>query len=246
MTVPYEGVVHNMSLRAIKMALTSAAVAGALVTSAGAIAYEPSPGDGGPRQAATTATTKSEASSPRVTASPGTPAPAGTGGFGGGYSEPQLDRMSIAIANLAPKVAAKDTSPRTKAILTQLEQPISMNFADEVPLEDVLKYIKSASEGPNNPGIPIYVDPVGLQEADKTTTSPVTLDLEGVPLKTTLRLMLKQLGLAYCVKDGLLIISSPHGIYQELLEAADPEILQEGRYNGLLPGMGGMGGMGMM
>ena len=50
-------------------------------------------------------------------------------------------------------------------------------------------------------------------------TSPVTLDLEGVPLKTTLRLMLKQLGLAYCVKDGLLIISSLEGILQELEEA---------------------------
>ena len=39
-------------------------------------------------------------------------------------------------------------------------------------------------------------------------TSPVTLDLEGVPLKTTLRLMLKQLGLTYTVKDGLLTITS--------------------------------------
>ena len=31
---------------------------------------------------------------------------------------------------------------------------------------------------------------VGLQEAEKTMTSPITLDLEGVPLKTTLRLLL--------------------------------------------------------
>ncbi len=39
-------------------------------------------------------------------------------------------------------------------------------------------------------------------------TSTVTLDLEGVPLKTTLRLMLKQLGLTYTVKDGLLTITN--------------------------------------
>jgi hypothetical protein len=44
------------------------------------------------------------------------------------------------------------------------------------------------------------------------------LDLEGISLKTTLRLMLKQLGLAYCVKDGLLLISSVDGIMQELRE----------------------------
>ena len=29
-----------------------------------------------------------------------------------------------------------------------------------------------------------------------------------MPLKTTLRLLLKQLDLAYCVRDGVLIISS--------------------------------------
>ena len=72
----------------------------------------------------------------------------------------------------------------------------------------MLKYIKSATQGPNDNGIPIYVDPVGLNEAEKTMTSPVTLDLEGVPLKTTLRLLLKQLGLIYSVKDGLLMITA--------------------------------------
>jgi hypothetical protein len=182
------------------------------------------------------------AGAPGTTGETGATGAEGGGGFGGGNANPQLDRLNIAIASLAPKVAAKDTSPKCKAILTKLEVPISMTFANETPLEDVLKYIKSASQGPNDSGIPIYVDPVGLQEADKTMTSPITLDLEGVPLKTTLRLMLKQLGLAYCVKDGLLIISSPHGIYQELLEGADPQTLQEGTMSGLFPGMGGMGG----
>ncbi len=38
--------------------------------------------------------------------------------------------------------------------------------------------------------------------------STVSLDLEGVPLKRTLFLALKQLGLTYHVVDGLLIITS--------------------------------------
>ena len=102
-----------------------------------------------------------------------------------------------------------DRDPKTKSILAKLDEPISMSFANETPLEDVLKYIKSATQGPNDSGVPIYVDPVGLNEAEKTLTSPVTLDLEGVPLKTTpLRLLLKQLGLTYTVKDGLLTITS--------------------------------------
>jgi hypothetical protein len=71
----------------------------------------------------------------------------------------------------------------------------------------VLESIKSATEGPNDSGIPIYLDPIGLQEAEKTPTSPVAIDVNGVPLKTTLRLLLSQLGLGYAVRDGVLLIS---------------------------------------
>jgi hypothetical protein len=97
---------------------------------------------------------------------------------------------------------------KAHALLAKLEEPVSMSFADETPLEDVLKYIKSATQGPNDTGLPIYVDPEGLTRARKTMQSPVTLDLEGVPLKTTLRLLLKQIGLTYSIKDGLLTITS--------------------------------------
>src|SRR5262249_62038450 len=58
-----------------------------------------------------------------------------------------------------------DRDPKTKGILAKLDEPISMSFANETPLEDVLKYIKSATQGPNDSGIPIYVDPDGLNEA---------------------------------------------------------------------------------
>src|SRR5262249_41283853 len=71
-----------------------------------------------------------------------------------------------------------------------------------------LKYIKAATQGPKDTGIPIYVDPIGLQLAERTLTSPVTIDVEGVPLKATLRLILNQLGLTYTVKDGLLTITT--------------------------------------
>ena len=52
-----------------------------------------------------------------------------------------------------------DRDPKTTPILAKLDEPISMSFANETPLEDVLKYIKSATQGPNDTGIPIYVDP---------------------------------------------------------------------------------------
>jgi RNA polymerase sigma factor (sigma-70 family) len=98
--------------------------------------------------------------------------------------------------------------PKSQAILAKLEEPVSMSFANETPLEDVLKYIKQATSEPNSPGIPIYVDPVGLQEAEKTITSTIQLDLEGVPLRRTLQLALNQLDLIYYVDDGILVITS--------------------------------------
>lgn len=95
---------------------------------------------------------------------------------------------------------------RNGFIWTRLEEPVSMSFANDAPLEDVLKYIKSATTGLRDSGFPIYVDPVALNEAGKTMKSPVTLDVEGIPLRVTLGLLLKQLDLEYVVQDGMLKI----------------------------------------
>ena len=104
-------------------------------------------------------------------------------------------------------------TPKTKAVLAKLDEPVAMSFANETPLEEVVKYLKQATACTSS-GIPIVVDALGLEEAEKTLRSTVSIDLEGVPLKTTLRLLLKQLDLAYFVRDGLLVISSPTLIQQ--------------------------------
>jgi|SRR5579864_4673747 len=107
-----------------------------------------------------------------------------------------------AVVHVAMPVTAQAAKTWIK-----LQGSIPMQFPDETPLEDVLKYIKAATESENDTGIPIYVDPRGLQEAEKTLQSPVVLDLQGVPLTTSLDLLLKQLDLSYYVqKDGILMI----------------------------------------
>lgn len=129
-----------------------------------------------------------------------------------------IDREQKAMA-----VPALDTSPRTKSVLAKLEEPIAMRFENETPLSDVLEYIKRATKkGPNDPEIPILIVPSGLEETERSLNSTITIDLENVPLKTTLRLLLKQLGLAYGVKDGRLIIHSEEGI-RKLKQKADGE-----------------------
>jgi hypothetical protein len=97
-----------------------------------------------------------------------------------------------------------EADPKSLTVLAKLEEQLPMQFASETPLEDVLKYIKQATGGV----VPIYVDPQGLQDAERTMTSTITIDLEGIPLRRTLQLMLKQLGLVYFVDDGVLCITS--------------------------------------
>ena len=144
---------------------------------------------------------------------------------------------------------------KTKRIIEQLDTPISMSFQEETPLEDVLKYVKQATTTASYGGIPIYVDPIGLSEADKTMASPVrNLELEGVPLRITLKLLLNQLDLTFTVKDGFLMITSKESEDQQteirVYPVADlaiiPLSLMGGGGGGMGGGMGGggMGGMG--
>jgi hypothetical protein len=70
-------------------------------------------------------------------------------------------------------------------------------------------------------GIPVVVDPIGLQEAEQSMTSTVIFDVEDVPLQTSLHICLQQLGLAYRVKDGYLWISCDSEWESELLPSAE-------------------------
>ncbi len=85
-----------------------------------------------------------------------------------------------------------------------------MKFLEETPLENIIEHIKKSTRSSDMPnGIPIYVDPIGLSEADKTMSSPVrNLELEGVPLRRTLQLALSQLDLGYFIVDGMLYITT--------------------------------------
>ena len=100
-------------------------------------------------------------------------------------------------------VLAIDTSPKTKEAVAELSKTILMPFPNETPLNDLLKYINQGAKSK------IYVDPAGLTDAGKTLQSTFSIDLEGVPLQTTLRLLLKQLDLTYVVTKGFLLITSP-------------------------------------
>ncbi len=140
----------------------------------------------------------------------------------------------------APPVKTSDRSPKTLATLEGLATPIAMRYPNETPLETVIDDIKKATKVPNGPGIQIHVAPNGLKEAEKSMGSTVRIDVEGVPLRTTLRCVLMQLGLDYFVRDGMLVISDAEGIDERF--AADrgqdgaPDTATEDGTTGSSPG----------
>jgi len=148
------------------------------------------------------------------------------GGFGGDGPKPKKT-----AAAAGARGHGKD--PRSQRIHTKLDDLVAMNFPNETTLEEFLKYIREATKSPEmHNGIPIYVDPISLQEAEKSMNSTITIDLEGVPLRRTLQLVLKQLGLHYLVEDGMIYITSEEseGNYNHLAPAIpeDSPILEEG------------------
>jgi hypothetical protein len=92
-------------------------------------------------------------------------------------------------------------------ILQALEQPVTMRFAGE-SLADVIKYIQYATQSPDGHIIQVYVDPDPPELAGIFKREPLRIDLEGIPLETSLRLCLEQLDLTYEVREGMLFIAS--------------------------------------
>ena len=89
-----------------------------------------------------------------------------------------------------------------------LDQKIPMQFRDPTSLEDFLNYIRAKTWETDGREVPIYVDPVGLLDADKTMKDTIQIDLENCPLSTTLELALRQLSLVSYVRDGMVHITS--------------------------------------
>ena len=120
---------------------------------------------------------------------------------------PELLPLKMVVPGAVEPGPIEAPDDRSQRIIAELGKLTDISFKNETPLEEVIKYVRSSTRGPAFPdGVPIYVDPLGLQEAERSLNSTVTMDVSQVPLKTSLRLLLKQLGLAYQVKDGLLTI----------------------------------------
>src|SRR5262249_31256054 len=100
--------------------------------------------------------------------------------------------------------------PRTLAIEAKLKEPISRNV-DKQPLSEVITFLQNYS------GLNIVPDPKGLAEEGLSSSSPVSLQVNNVSMKTALKLMLRPLGLTYKVEDEVILITSPQATVAETI-----------------------------
>ena len=109
----------------------------------------------------------------------------------------------------APKVTATVRVGGERAILEELKKPTSVEFV-KTPLQDVVAYLQDLHH------IPIFLDrkELGAMKIDPAK-SLVDCRLEGIPLRSALRLMLDEMGLKFVIHNDVLLITSPTKVESE-------------------------------
>ena len=116
-------------------------------------------------------------------------------------------------ARLRSALRSARNAASDKAILMALNQPFDAKPIPRPTLALLLQEIKRVTRnGVLWDGIPIFVDPIGLQEAGVTMNSPVTVSSKAVTIRKALQDALGQLKLVYTVKDGFMMITSKESI----------------------------------
>ncbi len=118
---------------------------------------------------------------------------------------------------------------RQEGMYDALGEPVALTYPDGAPLDQVLKDIRmKTTKNPKMPkiptGIPIYVDPIGLQEAEVSLNSTVKRppSADALPFGEHLTACPRAAGIGIHVKDGYLMITSKDSIDVPVGDDADP------------------------
>jgi hypothetical protein len=95
----------------------------------------------------------------------------------------------------------------TVSIQDALHRPFPLPFGTPTPLGEVCRHLGRVLRGP------VVLDKAALDRQELTPEDTVQLELEGVQLKTGLKLLFDQVGLTYRVvpEDNLLIVTDQEG-----------------------------------
>ncbi len=115
---------------------------------------------------------------------------------------------------------------KTAHIHELLARKSDLAFPKGVTLLQFLKAVKLSTTSKDDPGIPIYVNPIGMQEADKTLESLVVIDVNPGQhtLADVLQLALRIINLGYDVHDGFLCIDSRLGSVESRMTRVEEKL----------------------
>jgi len=97
--------------------------------------------------------------------------------------------------------AAVSMTAKEKAILKALNTPITVAFKDS-RFQDVIDYLHTVTKQP------IMLDQIALDEAKITYDTPITVKVKDVTVRTLLRKILGDFGLAYIIKEETIHVTS--------------------------------------
>jgi len=130
------------------------------------------------------------------------------------WRELTLRRKKYASIDLASR------GPSEERIFKALDENTNLEFI-ETSLGDVVSYLEDFHH------IQIEIDNQALRDVGLDTEVPITRNLRAISLRSALRLMLRELGLTYMVRDEVLLITTPEEVlYRPVIEIYDISQLQ--------------------
>jgi RNA polymerase sigma factor (sigma-70 family) len=139
-------------------------------------------------------------------------------------SEAKLAEVRKNVDQLAHQIGGQLLAEKTSQVEKQLDLVIDAKLPAGTTLEHFLKHIKQKTSEALPPGIPIYVSPLGLQEANKSMTSATEDFARNGPVRVILEQALLGTGLSFAVDDGFLMIDSRTRILERRVGAIDRKL----------------------
>jgi hypothetical protein len=155
----------------------------------------------------------------------------------------------LLIAGTAAQSAAAEKSTPTvekispeqikEDIRQALEETTVMEFVD-TSISDVVEYLKDMHKV-KHPHFEMVLEVKTLNDLGITPETTITKSLKGITLRAALRLLLRDLGLTYVIRDDVLLITTPeNACYMKVYDVADLVAVKEGEQNAALDSLMGM------
>jgi RNA polymerase sigma factor (sigma-70 family) len=132
--------------------------------------------------------------------------PPAIAGRGPGDASSNSSVREIEGGAIAPgPIAVVGNDPASKEVARRLEGTIALKLPEASMLSAFLDAFKSKTMVQGGRPLLVYVDSLAI---GNKLQGGISLDLEGVPARMALKLALRQLGLVYLIRDGMILITT--------------------------------------